>query len=93
MKVNLSARVLPSDESAASSNAVCLTIRPAGSLPGDFSYTTDRRSLLIMLRRQTELRLGTLDDFDKQLSLSKCAFLPRVELSDRALTEIGYFVD
>jgi hypothetical protein len=46
-----------------------------------------------MLRRQTELRLATLDDFDKQLSLSKCAFLPRVELSDRALTEIGYFVD
>jgi hypothetical protein len=93
MKVNLTARVLPSDESAISSNAVCLTIRPAGSLPGDYTYTMDRRSLLIMLRRQTELRLATLDDFDRQLSISKRAFLSRVELSDRALTELGYFVD
>jgi hypothetical protein len=93
MKVSLTARVLPSDQSPLSANSVSLTIRPACAVPGDYSYTTDRRSLLVMLRRQTELRLSTLDNFDRQLSVSKCAHLPRVELSETVLKDLGYFVD
>jgi hypothetical protein len=73
--------------------SVFLTIQPACGIPGDFSYTTDSASLLRMLRQKTELRSAVIEDFERDLEMSKNARLLSVEMSERALTEIGYFVD
>lgn len=71
--------------------SVLLTIRPSRGIAGDFS--TDSACLLRMLRQKTELRPAVIEDFERDLEMSKNARLLRVEMSARALTEIGYFVD
>jgi hypothetical protein len=72
---------------------VILTVRPACKLPGNYSYTTDGRSLLKLLRQGTELRSSVIENFEQDLQITKAAKLLDVEMSDRVLTEIGYFVD
>ena len=80
-------------QQTAATRSVFLTIQPAVGIPGDFSYTTDNASLVRMLRQKTELRLATIENFERELETSKSARLLSVEMSERALTEIGYFVD
>jgi hypothetical protein len=80
-------------QQTAATRSVFLTIQPACGIPGDFSYTTDNASLVRMLRQKTELRLSTIENFEQELETSKSARLLSVEMSERALTEIGYFVD
>ncbi len=46
-----------------------------------------------MLRQKTELRLSVIETFERELEISKSARLLSVEMSERTLTEIGYFVD
>jgi len=93
MRVNLIAQVsLPVDPSV-SKFPLSLTIRPAWGLPGDFEYPTDREALLRMLHQKTELPSSVLDRFRGDLRLRSSVRLLGVELSDRHLTEIGYFVD
>jgi hypothetical protein len=92
MRVNFTAR--PSRaQNTASTQSVLLTIQPACGIPGDFSYTTDTSSLLRMLRQKTELRLSAIENFERELDTPRGARLLSVEMSERALTEIGYFVD
>ena len=92
MRVNFTARPARAHNSA-STQSVVLTIQPACGIPGDFSYTTDSASLVRMLRQKTELRLSAIENFQRELDTPKGARLLSVEMSERALTEIGYFVD
>ena len=91
MRVNFTAR--PARTQNAASTSVLLTIQPACGIPGDFSFTTDRASLVRMLRQKTELRLPAIETFEQELESPRGARLLSVEMSERALTEIGYFVD
>jgi hypothetical protein len=92
MRVNFTARPSRSQDMA-STQSVLLTIQPACGIPGDFSYLTDSASLVRMLRQKTELRLTAIENFERELETPKGARLLSVEMSERALTEIGYFVD
>lgn len=91
MRVNFTAR--PSVSQHEGVQAVQLTIRPSCGVPGDFSFTTDCVSLVRLLRQKTDLRLTAIEDFERELEAARSARLFRVEMSDSALTEIGYFVD
>ena len=93
MRVNLITQ--PSDRSASSQGtmSLSLTVRPACGLPGDYEYPTDSMALLRLLRQQTDLSADVLQRFEKSLRDSRGARLMGVELSDRVLTDIGYFID
>jgi hypothetical protein len=93
MRVNLITQ--PSDcwKSHAGAIPLSLTIRPACGLPGDYECPTDSAALLRMLRQQTDLPAPVLERFEKNLRASAGARLLGVELSDSALTKIGYFID
>jgi hypothetical protein len=93
MRVHLTAHTGPFGMETSPSQAVILTVRPACKLPGDYRYTTDNRSLLKLLRQGTELRSSVIESFEQDLQITKAAKLLDVEMSDRVLTEIGYFVD
>jgi hypothetical protein len=62
-------------------------------MPGEYQYATDSASLLQMLHKQTDLPSSVLERFDKNLRLPAGGRLMGVELSEKVLTEIGYFVD
>lgn len=70
-----------------------LTIKPACGLPGDYEYQTDSASLLRMLRQQTDLPGSVLQRFESNMGDTSGARLLGVDLSDRLLSEIGYFID
>jgi hypothetical protein len=93
MRVNLITH--PSSRSSSSGETIplSLTIRPACGLPGDYEFPTDSLSLLQLLRQQTDLSADVLQRFEKSLRAAPCARLLGVELSDRVLTDIGYFID
>jgi hypothetical protein len=93
MRVNLITR--PSDGSEASLGTIplSLTIRPACGLPGDYDWQTDSKALLRLLRMQTDLPAYAIERFEEGLRNRLGAKLMGVELSDRVLTDIGYFVD
>jgi hypothetical protein len=96
MRMNLNARAVPSHSSDLSNlpeNVILLTVRPACLLPGDYSYTTNSDSLLRMLRQRTDLPSTVLEKFEKGIQSQKGANLLAVEISEKTLTEIGYFVD
>jgi hypothetical protein len=96
MRMNLSARGVPSypsDFSELPENAIVLTVRPACRLPGDYSYTTNSNSLLRMLRQRTDLPSSVLDGFESGISSLKGADLLAVEISEKTLTEMGYFLE
>jgi hypothetical protein len=93
MRVHLTAHSGSFGNPTGLSQPVILTVRPACKLPGDYRYTTDNRSLLKLLRQGTELRSSVLENFEQDLQITKAAKLLDVEMSDRVLTEIGYFVD
>jgi hypothetical protein len=92
MRMNLSAHALPSRGLNPNESSVILTIKPSCSLPGDYSYTTNRESLLRILR-QTDLPSTVLERFSDSLYEAKGASLLAVELSEKTLMDIGYFVD
>ena len=93
MRVNLTAHTGSFERESGASESVVLTVRPACRIPGDFRFMTDGKSLLKMLRQGTELRSSVIESFEKDLQLTRAAKLLGVEMSDRMLTEIGYFVD
>ena len=70
-----------------------LTIKPACGLPGDFEYQTDSATLMQLLRQQTDLPTAVLQRFEVKMWDSTGARLLGVELSDRLLTDTGYFID
>jgi hypothetical protein len=75
------------------SGPVSITIKPSFGLTGEFVYLSDRVSLLRLLRKETELQSTVLERFDMDLAAAKRARLLGVDISDRALTQLGYFVD
>lgn len=93
MRVNLTTRRCDPSESSIGTIPIWLTIRPACGLPGDYEYPTDSAELLRLLRRQTDLPDTVLQGFEVGLRSPFGARLLGVELSDRVLTEIGYFID
>jgi hypothetical protein len=94
MRMNLNARAVPSHHSdGLREDGILLTIRPSRPLPGDYSYTTNSDSLLRMLRQRTDLPSTVLDKFEMGIRSPKGADLLAVEMSEKTLTEIGYFVD
>jgi hypothetical protein len=90
--MNLSARAFPSRDSALTEDRISLTIRPAASLPGNYSFVTNLDSLRRMLRR-TDLPSTVLEKFEMGIYNPKGASLPAVDLSEHTLTQIGYFID
>jgi hypothetical protein len=93
MRINLITKSKGRPGSASGAFSVSLTIRPACGLPGDYQYETDSASLLRMLHMQTDLPATVLNRFEESLNVQPSTRLLGIELSDRALTEIGYFID
>lgn len=92
MRVNLTAQLQGSTCPEFGTIPLSLMIRPACGLPGDFTYSTDSSALLGMLRQETDLPSSVLDRFKLDLQMAKRGRLLAVELSERTLTKIGYFV-
>lgn len=93
MRVNLIAQAGDSQGAIANGAAISLTVRPACGIPGDFFYNTNRISLLHLLQKETELHSAILERFEIELAVNKRARLLGVEMSERTLERIGYFVD
>lgn len=93
MRVNLITQPSDRRKSGAGTIPLSLTIRPACGLPVDYECPTDSAALLQLLRQQTDLPSHVLQRFEKSLHASVSAKLLGVELSDRVLTNIGYFID
>ena len=93
MRVNLITKPFRPAQGGRETVPLSLTIRPACGMPGEYQYATDSASLLQMLHKQTDLPSSVLERFDKNLRLPAGGRLMGVELSEKVLTEIGYFVD
>ncbi len=93
MRVNLTTQLPNHSESVSGTIPISLTIRPACGLPGVYEYPTDSAALLKLLRQQTDLPAHVLQSFEKNLRTRLGARLTGVELSDRVLTDMGYFID
>ena len=93
MRVNLITQASGRYESVSGTIPLSLTIRPACGLQGDYKYKTDSAALLQLLRRQTDLPSPVLQRFEQDLYAPYGARLLAVELSERVLTDIGYFID
>jgi hypothetical protein len=93
MRVNLITQAFTSRVSNTASLPLSLTIRPACGLPGEYEYPTDSASLMRLLKSKTDLPATVLHRFEGELFSKPKAKLLGVELSERVLTEIGYFVD
>jgi len=93
MRVNLisewSSNALPIDGAI----PLSLTIRPACGLPGEYVCPTDSTTLMRILSDTTDLPSSVLRRFRGDLLGSSRARLLAVELTDKVLTDIGYFVD
>ena len=92
MRMNLKARGISAHLSDLQEERIVLTFRPACALPVDYTYTTSIDSLRRMLLR-TDLPYTVIEKFESRIWSSKGADLPAIEISDKTLTEIGYFVD
>lgn len=93
MRVNLITHVSGSPASFNGPIPLSLTIKPACGLPGDYEYLTDSAALMRLLRQQTDLPTPVLQRFEGKMWDATGARLLGVELSDRLLTDIGYFID
>jgi hypothetical protein len=93
MRVNLITKTANPSSSRLGALPLFLTVRPACGLPGDYVYETTSTALLRMLNSKTDLPSSVLRRFEGEINTSASARLLGVELPDRVLTEIGYFVD
>lgn len=72
---------------------LALTIKPSCGLPGDYEFPTDSAALVRMLRAQTDLPGTVIQHFEEDIRAGYNPKLLGVELNDRVLTDIGYFID
>ena len=93
MRVNLLTQATGPLTLSAGSIPLSLTIRPSCGLPGDYLLPTDSSTLMRLLHSTTDLPSSVLRRFEGDLRTSPKARLLGVELSERVLTDIGYFVD
>ena len=70
-----------------------LTMKTAHGLQSTFEYETNSAMLLKMLREEGEMSPYALDLFLEGLRRNRNTPLYGVKLTDKALTELGYFVD
>jgi hypothetical protein len=75
-----------------SDDRITLTLWPAVSTPVDYFFTTNVESLRRLLRR-ADLPSAVRESFENGLLNAMSASLPAVEISEKTLTQIGYFVD
>jgi hypothetical protein len=93
MRVNLITQSTGQYKQGTKNVPLNLTIRPACGVPGDYQYPTNSATLMQMLHKQTDLPDSVLKRFEGNMYQYQSARLLGVELSERVLTEIGYFVD
>ena len=93
MRVNLITQPSNRSESGTGTIPLSLTIKPACGLPGDYDCQTDSRTLMQLLRHKSDLPAYALERFEEGLRNRVGAKLMGVELSDRVLMDIGYFID
>jgi hypothetical protein len=91
--MNLISQACASVVPGASTIPVTLRIRPSCGVPGDYEFSTDSSALLRLLRRETDLPASVIGRFEEKLYGEAESRLLGVELNDRTLKEIGYFVD
>ncbi len=93
MRVNLITHTSGPVNPLAGTMPVSITIRPACGVPGEYVYPTDSAALFRMLTHKTDLPASVLQRFKGDLYSSNNARLLGVELSERVLTDIGYFFE
>jgi hypothetical protein len=93
MRVNLITETAAPARPGVGSIPVSLTIRPSCGLPGDYTYRTNSLALMRMLSHKTDLPASVLRRFEVDVLSSHQAKLLGVEMSERLLTDIGYFID
>jgi hypothetical protein len=93
MRMNLITKAGDRHNSSDGKWHVSLTIRPSCGLPGDYQFPTDLAALMKLLRKETNLPEPVLERFECDVYASLGGRLLGVELSERLLSDIGYFVD
>lgn len=93
MRVNLIANVSLDHPLEFGAFPILLKIKPAFGLPGECEYKTDTNALMDVLYKRTDLNGSVLERFSHNLRHSQKVRLPNVELQDRALEEMGFFID
>ena len=93
MRFNLFAKTSQPLLSERQSIPLQLTMKTASGLPSTFEYETSSALLLKMLREEGKMSPYALDLFLDGLRRSRSTPLYGVSLSDKALTELGYFID
>jgi hypothetical protein len=93
MRVNLITQPFSRTTSSEGEISLSLTIRPACGVSGEYQFPTDSKALMQLLRQKTNLPAPVLERFEGKLCAATGARLLGVELSERVLTDIGYFID
>ena len=93
MRVNLITKVSPASGPRIGTVPVSLLIKPSCGLPGDYTYPTDSDALVKMLYKQTDLAKPVVERFESEMRTYPSARLLGVDLNDRVLKQIGYFID
>ncbi|HLI77289.1 MAG TPA: hypothetical protein VKV02_10125 [Acidobacteriaceae bacterium] len=91
MRVSLAA--LATHQSRSFDIPVSVQVRPSRGMTSEHHYTTNSSNLRNMLKRQTDLSGVAIDRFMSDLRSASTARLSGVELNDKTLKEIGFFVD
>ena len=92
MRVSLAA-LASNHQSRSYDIPVAVQVRPSRGMLGEHHYTTNSSNLRSLLKRQTDLSGLAIDRFMTELRSSSSARLSGVEMSDKTLKEIGFFVD
>jgi len=91
--MNIITQMSPAVTGAGKTIPLSLTIRPSRGVEGDYQFATDSAALMRLLHKKTDLSYDTLKRFEGEMYSYPNARLNGVELSEAALTEIGYFID
>ncbi len=93
MRVNLITEATGPFQPFSASVPLTVTIKPSCGLPGDHLYPTDSASMLRMLRKTTDLSASVLDRWLLEIRTCAKSKLLGVDLDEKTLTDIGYFID
>jgi len=93
MRMNLFSQTDATTGSKIEALPLSLTLRPSCGTPGEYTYPTYSKALLRLLETGTDLPSPVLNRFMAKVFVSPKARLLGVNLSDDALTQIGYFID
>jgi len=91
--MNITTRMSAPFMAGAKTIPLSLTLRPSRGVPGEYQFATDTAAVMRLLHKKTDLSSDTLRRFEGEMYSYPSARLMGVELSESALTEIGYFID